>query len=86
MEVKKDLSKMIHPDILAEFPEMEFQRDQCTLSRVTVSYPVQKEHDPGKEAVAARVAAGLDAPPEDSTTTRGVDDTAETTHGTNDAD
>ena len=89
LEVKKDPSKLIHPDVLAEFPGMELQRDQNTPSRVTVRTepnPVRKEPDPTKQAAAARVAAGLDAPPEASATTRGVDDAAHAADGTGDAD
>ena len=86
LEIKKDPSKLIHPDIPAEFPGMELQRDQNTPSRVTVHYPTRTERDPKKEAAAARIAAGLDTPPEDSEPTRGVDDTADTAEDTGDVD
>ena len=65
---------------------MELQRDQNTSSRVTVYYPTRIERDPEKEAAAARIAAGLDTPPEDSEPTRGVDDTADTAEDTGDVD
>ena len=82
LEIKKDPSKLIHFDVLVEFPGMELQPNQNTPSRVTV----RTEPDPTKQAAAARVAAGLDAPPEASATTRGVNDTAHTADGTGDVD
>ena len=70
LEVKTEPSKMIHPDILAELPGMELQRDYNTPSRVTV----RSGPTPTEQAAAAEIAAGLDAPYENSAETRGVDD------------
>ena len=70
LEVKKDPLKMIHPDILEELPGIELERDHNTLSRVTV----RSKTSVTEKAAAARISSGLDAPPEDSAVTRGVDD------------
>ena len=72
---------MIHPNILAELPGIELQRNLTTPSRVTV----RKDPNPTERAAAARVAAGLDAPPNKDATTRGVDD-APAAEGSDDAD
>ena len=70
LEVKKNQSKMIHPDILAELTGIELRLNLVTPSPVTV----RKEQSPTKQAAAARIAAGPDVPPADSAATRGVDD------------
>ena len=81
LEVKKYPLKMVHPDIPAEFPRIEIERDRNTPSRVTV----RSKPSVTKQAEAARVSDGLDAPPEDSAVTRVVDD-APATDGNDDAD
>ena len=81
LEVKKDPLKIIHPDIPEELPGIEFERDHNTPSRVTV----RSKPSVTKQAAAARISAGVDEPPEDSTVTRGVDD-ATATNGSDDAD
>ena len=81
LEVKKDPSKMIHPNISAELPGVELQRNLTTPSRVTV----RKGPNPTERSAAARVTAGLDAPPNKDATTRGVDD-APAAEGSDDAD
>ena len=81
LEVIKDPLKMIHPDIPVELPGIDLERDRNTPSRVTVhSKTIVTE-----QAAAARISAGLDAPPEDSAVTRGVED-APSTEGRDDAD
>ena len=81
LEVKTEPSKMIHPDILVELPGMELQCGCNTPSRVTV----RSGPTPTKQAAAARISAGLDAPSADSAETRGVDD-APAAEGSDDAD
>ena len=81
LEVKTDPSEMIHPNIMAELPGIELQRDRTTPSRVTV----RSGTSPTKQAAAARISAGLGAPPADSAATKGVDN-APTAEGSDDAD
>ena len=81
LEVKKDPSKMIHPDIPAELPGIELERDRNTPSRVTVRIKPSVT----EQASSARISAGLDVPPEDSAVTIGVYD-AHATDGNDNAD
>ena len=70
LEVKTDPSKMIHPNISAELPGIELQRDRTNPSRVTV----RSGPTPTKQAAASRISVGLDAPLVDSAATIGVND------------
>ena len=79
LEVKKDTLKTIHPDIPEELPGIELEHDHNNPSQVTVrSIPSVT-----KKVGAARISAGLYAPPEDSAVARGVDDAPATDGGIN---
>ena len=56
----------------------------CRESRYIIRY--RKNVIPEKRQQLLELQASLDAPPEDSATTRGVDDTADTADGTGDVD
>ena len=79
LEVKKDPIKMVHPDIPAELPGINLERDLHTPSRVTI----RRKPSVTEQAAAARISAGLDAPHEDNAMTRGVDDAPASDGGDN---
>ena len=79
LEVKKDPIQMIHPDIPADLPGIKLERDLHTPSRVTV----RRKPSVTEQAAATRISTGLDAPNEDITMNRGLDDAPATDGGNN---
>ena len=70
---------MIHPNIPAELPGINLERDLLTLSRVTI----RRKPSVTEQAAAASISAGLDARHEDNAMTRGVHDAPATNGGDN---
>ena len=70
---------MMHPDIPAEMPGINLERDLHTPSRMMIC----RKPSVTEQAAAARISAGLDAPQEDNAKTIGVDDSPSTDGGNN---
>ena len=81
LEVKEDQLKMIHPNIPVELPGIELGINWTALLRLIV----RNKSAAAEQASAARIYAGLDAPPGYGAGARGVDD-APDANGNGDAD